>query len=92
VNVVYEREQDKIKPEDRGESITVTPGASNSNLEIKQKFTSYNNPKGNADTEKMIRTMKEELETRNFCVSQVAANKYRGNLFIYLSASFKLDL
>jgi putative transposase len=32
-----------------------------SNLEIEQVFTSYNNPKGNADTERMIRTMKEEL-------------------------------
>jgi len=32
-----------------------------STLEIKQIFTSYNNPKGNADTERMIRTMKEEL-------------------------------
>jgi len=32
-----------------------------SNLNIKQIFTSYNNPKGNADTERMIRTMKEEL-------------------------------
>jgi putative transposase len=32
-----------------------------SNLDIKQIFTSYNNPKGNADTERMIRTMKEEL-------------------------------
>ena len=32
-----------------------------SNLEIQQIFTSYNNPKGNADTERMIRTMKEEL-------------------------------
>jgi len=28
---------------------------------IQQAFTSYNNPKGNADTERMIRTMKEEL-------------------------------
>ena len=28
---------------------------------IKQAFTSYNNPKGNADTERMFRTMKEEL-------------------------------
>jgi putative transposase len=25
------------------------------------QYTSYNNPKGNADTERMIRTMKEEL-------------------------------
>jgi len=32
-----------------------------SNLEVHQVFTSYNNPKGNADTERMIRTMKEEL-------------------------------
>jgi len=31
------------------------------NLEVEQIFTSYNNPKGNADTERMIRTMKEEL-------------------------------
>ena len=28
---------------------------------IQQIFTSYNNLKGNADTEKMIRTMKEDL-------------------------------
>lgn len=32
-----------------------------SNLEVQQALTSYNNPKGNADTERMIRTMKEEL-------------------------------
>jgi len=32
-----------------------------STLDIKQVFTSYNNPKGNTDTERMIRTMKEEL-------------------------------
>ncbi len=32
-----------------------------SNLGVHQAFTSYNNPKGNADTERMIRTMKEEL-------------------------------
>ena len=30
-------------------------------LGIQQAFTSYNNPKGNADTERMMRTMKEEL-------------------------------
>jgi len=28
---------------------------------IDQAFTSYNNPKGNADTERLFRTMKEEL-------------------------------
>jgi putative transposase len=30
-------------------------------LEIEQIFTSYNNPKGNAETERMMRTLKEEL-------------------------------
>ena len=36
-------------------------------LGIKQIFTSFNNPKGNADTERMMRTMKEELIwTREF--------------------------
>jgi len=29
-------------------------------LDINQAFTSYNNPKGNADTERMLRTLKEE--------------------------------
>jgi len=32
-----------------------------SHLGIRQAFTSYSNPKGNADTERAIRTMKEEL-------------------------------
>jgi len=30
-------------------------------LNIKQIFTSYNNPKGNADTERVFRTLKEDL-------------------------------
>lgn len=30
-------------------------------LGIRQAFTSYNNPRGNADTERVFRTMKEEL-------------------------------
>lgn len=30
-------------------------------LGISQAFTSYNNPKGNADTERLMRTPKEEL-------------------------------
>ena len=30
-------------------------------LGVEQIFTSYNNPKGNADTERMMRTLKEEL-------------------------------
>jgi putative transposase len=32
-----------------------------SDLGVRQAFTSYNNPKGNADTERFFRTMKEEL-------------------------------
>jgi putative transposase len=28
---------------------------------IRQAFTSYSNPKGNADTERVLRTLKEEL-------------------------------
>jgi transposase InsO family protein len=32
-----------------------------SSLKVNQAFTSYNNPKGNADTERMMRTLKEEL-------------------------------
>ena len=30
-------------------------------MEIKQIFTSYNNPKGNAETERLMRTIKEDL-------------------------------
>ncbi len=30
-------------------------------LEIRQAFTAYSNPKGNAETERMMRTLKEEL-------------------------------
>lgn len=38
-----------------------------STLEIKQIFASYDNPKGNADTERVIRTLKEDLVwTREF--------------------------
>jgi putative transposase len=29
-------------------------------LGVQQAFTSYNNPKGNADTERVLRTLKEE--------------------------------
>jgi putative transposase len=30
-------------------------------LDIEQIFTTYNNPKGNAETERFMRTLKEEL-------------------------------
>jgi len=32
-----------------------------SELKIKQIFTTWNNPKGNADTERLFRTLKEDL-------------------------------
>ena len=34
--------------------------AFSSTLSIHQAFTSYNNPRGDADTERVIRTLKEE--------------------------------
>ncbi len=46
-----------------------------SNLEVEQVFTSYNNPKGNADTERMIRTMKEELFWRREWEGEAESNK-----------------
>ena len=39
---------------------------------IKQAFTSYNNPKGNADTERFMRTLKEELVWINEWTSPTA--------------------
>ena len=32
-----------------------------SKVDVEQIYTSYNNPKGNAETERFMRTMKEEL-------------------------------
>lgn len=49
-------------------------------MDIKQAFTSYNNPKGNADTERMMRTLKEELfwlrEWSSISQVEVAMDKY----------------
>ena len=39
-----------------------------SDLKIKQIFTTWNNPKGNADTERVIRTIKGLFQTTYFCV------------------------
>lgn len=41
------------------------------NMGVKQAFTSYNNPKGNADTERFMRTMKEELVWINHWTSPI---------------------
>ena len=47
---------------DNGSQVTATGFMKNmALLEIEQVFTSYNNPKGNAETERMIRTIKEEV-------------------------------
>jgi len=47
---------------DNGSQPTSTKFIKNCSLmEIKQAFTSYGNPKGNADTERVMRTIKEEL-------------------------------
>ena len=49
-------------------------------LEIKQIFTAYNNPKGNAETERMMRTIKEELlwlnEFDNFNEAKAALDSW----------------
>jgi len=46
----------------------MAPKYSTNVMEIKQIFASYNNPKGNADTERVIRTIKEDLIWPNeFC-------------------------
>ena len=39
---------------------------------VKQAFTCYNNPKGNADTERFMRTLKEELVCINEWTSPTA--------------------
>lgn len=55
-------------------------------LEIKQAFTSYNNPKGNADTERFIRTIKEEcIWLHEFSSLQEAREKIKISLEEYNS-------
>lgn len=47
---------------DNGSQLTATSFMkAMATLEIEQIFTSYNNPKGNADTERMMSTIKEEV-------------------------------
>ena len=49
-------------------------------LGIEQIFTSYNNPKGNAETERRMRTLKEELlwlrEWESLYEAQTALNAW----------------
>lgn len=59
-------------------------------LGIKQAFTSYNNPKGNADTERFMRTIKEECIWLNEFTAvqesrekmEIAINEYN-NLYVH---------
>lgn len=47
-------------------------------MEIKQIFTSYSNPKGNADTERMMRTIKEDfIWTHEFLSSSEFVERFR---------------
>lgn len=51
---------------------------------VKQAFTSYNNPKGNADTERMFRTLKEELIwLKEWCSPQELATALEGWIAAY---------
>lgn len=50
-----------------------------STLSIKQIFTSYDNPKGNAETERMMRTLKEEVVWLNEFESLEEAKEKIGN-------------
>jgi len=51
----------KLMTDDGSQPTSLSIMKACSNLEVHQVFTSYNNLRGNADTERMIRTMKEEL-------------------------------
>jgi transposase InsO family protein len=56
------REQNLKLMTDNGSQPTSTKFIKDCSLmKIKQGFTSYGNPKGNADTERVMRTIKEEL-------------------------------
>lgn len=47
-------------------------------MEIKQIFASYNNPKGNADTERVMRTIKEDfLWTRDFSLPNEFIDQFK---------------
>lgn len=47
-------------------------------MEIKQIFASYNNPKGNADTERVMRTIKEDFVwTRDFLSPDEFINQFK---------------
>jgi transposase InsO family protein len=57
-------------------------------LEIEQIFTSYNNPKGNAETERMMRTIKEELVWINEFTSLEDAKE---KLKIWINTDYNLN-
>ncbi|MGQ9678535.1 MAG: hypothetical protein ACUVUD_04565 [bacterium] len=57
-------------------------------LGIEQIFTTYNNPKGNADTERMMRTIKEEIIWLNeFETLEEAIERIGGWIFVLTTGS-----
>lgn len=63
---------------------------------IEQIFTSYNNPKGNADTERVFRTLKEELvwtrEYQSLSQLEIAVNEwidYYNTRYLHSSLGYK---
>jgi transposase InsO family protein len=58
---VREKEQLFLVSDNGSQPTSVGFMAACSVLEIRQIFASYNNPKGNADTERVMRTIKEDL-------------------------------
>jgi transposase InsO family protein len=59
-----------------------------SELEVTQVFTSYSNPKGNADTERMIRTIKEELIWLREWKDEYELTKELGKWVQYYNSSY----
>ena len=55
---------------------------------VKQAFTSYNNPKGNADTERFMRTLKEERVWINEWPSPTAFFKALDNWISQYNSSY----
>lgn len=65
-------------------------------LDIKQAFTSYNNPKGNANTERWFRTFKEDcIWINDFCSFDEAENEinnyvnFYNNYYLHSSLNYK---
>jgi transposase InsO family protein len=78
-NGILSKEQDLYLVSDNGSQPTSNQYMQAcSVMEIKQIFASYNNPKGNADTERIIRTLKEDFVwTRDFTSPDEFMNQWK---------------